>query len=293
MLITVFTPTYNRAYILPVLYHSLLAQTSSNFEWLIVDDGSQDNTKELIQQFVDEKQINIRYIYQPNGGKHSAINRGVQNAQGELFFIVDSDDNLSSNAIEVLQTEYKAIQSDVEFAGISGVRVDFDGHRIGGDFPYSRIDCSALEIRMKYGIKGDLAEAYKTDILKKYPFPIYPSEYFVPEALIWNRIALHYKIRYINSPIYRCQYRSDGLTAQITRLRQKSPRASLQYYSELCAMPIPIYQKIKALTNYWRFAPCLKTESVKIKMNRIGVIGSLFIVVGYICYIFDNIRFRL
>lgn len=106
-MITIFTPTYNRAYRLPNLYKSLQEQTCKDFEWLVVDDGSTDNTSKLFEQWqAEENSFPIRYFKQPNGGKHRAINRGVKEAKGELFFIVDSDDTLSSNAIRIVFEQY-------------------------------------------------------------------------------------------------------------------------------------------------------------------------------------------
>ncbi len=279
--LTIFTPAYNRAYILRELYRSLCAQTSSAFEWLIVDDGSTDGTQALVEEFIAEGAIAIRYIRQENGGKHTAINRGVGEARGELFFIVDSDDRLAPDAVETLLREWSSIRDDASFAGLSGVRVDFGGARIGGVFPFERIDCTALEIRMKYRIRGDLAEAFRTDVLKRYPFPVYPDERFCPEALVWNRIALRHKMRYTNHPIYRCEYRPDGLTAQITRLRCRSPKASLLYYGELYRMPIPTLQRIKAAINFWRFAPYCTQRTLREKIAAIGLSATLWLPAGY------------
>lgn len=289
-MITVFTPTYNRAYIIGQLYASLCEQTSGDFEWLVVDDGSTDDTENTIRSFIDEGKIAIRYIRQTNGGKHSAINRGAAEARGVLFFIVDSDDVLSPDAIEKLSMYYRQIEDDANFAGISGVRINKSGERIGGAFPSAAIDCTALEIRLKYGIKGDLAEAYKTDVLKRYPFPTFDGERFCPEALVWNRIAAdRLKLRYTSEPIYVCEYIADGLTAKITRIRMESPKASLLYYAELYGYDIPFLSKVKAAVNYWRFAPCEK-GSLSDKIKRIGLSTLPIIPVGYMFHLKDILR---
>ena len=112
-MITVFTPTYNRAYCLGNLFNSLCSQTYTDFEWLIVDDGSTDNTKSLVEGFCCNSNINIRYVYQKNGGKHRAINRGVAEARGELFFIVDSDDTLPGDSLETISVYAQGINSNV------------------------------------------------------------------------------------------------------------------------------------------------------------------------------------
>ena len=285
-MVTIFTPTYNRAYIIGILYKSLLVQTSKDFEWLIVDDGSTDDTEILVSTFIKEKQISICYIKQQNGGKHKAINRGVEKAKGDLFFIVDSDDHLSQDAVEKLSMCYHQIEADDSFAGVSGIRVSFSGERIGGEFKYHVLDCSSLDLRFKYHVAGDMAEAFKTAILKKYPFPIFEGERFCPEALIWNRISLKYKLRFTDIPIYKCEYRLDGLTAKIVKLRMNSPEASLLYYSELYHMPIPFIQKLKAAINYWRFAFCSKKPFGE-KLKQIGVCSLAMYLFGLLFHLKD------
>ena len=285
-MITVFTPAYNRAYIIGQLYDSLCRQTCKAFEWLIVDDGSTDNTKGLITSFISENKIRIRYIDQCNGGKHTAINRGVREAKGELFFIVDSDDSLAEDAIEKFQRHFSEIKNDQSFCGVSGLRVNFSKERIGDDLPQNIVDCSPLDLRFKYHINGDMAEAFKTDILKHYPFPVYDGEMFCPEALIWNRLSLKYKMRYTREKIYFCEYRPDGLTAQITRLRMYSPKASMLYYSELYRMPIPFVQKIKAAINFWRFSFCSNIP-FKLKISKIGWGAIIAYPVGLLFYLSD------
>ena len=267
MLITVFTPTYNRAYILPKLYKSLKKQTCMDFEWLVVDDGSTDNTSELFEKWKDERSFSIRYIKQSNGGKHRAINHGVKVAKGELFFIVDSDDTLSTEAIQRIVNQYMPIRNDMSFGGVCGLRAYHNGERIGGERNFGILDCTSLDFRYKYRIKGDMAEVIRTHVLKEFPFPEVEGEKFCPEALIFNRIATKYKLRYFYEKVYLCEYLEDGLTASIVKVRMKSPQTSTQYYSELFYMPIPFIQKIKAAINYWRFAYCLDNTKPR---NPIG-----------------------
>ncbi len=253
--ITIFTPTYNRAYILPKLYESLRMQTCKDFEWLIVDDGSTDDTECLVKSWLSETAFPVRYIQQENGGKHRAINRGVQDAQGELFFIVDSDDHLTEDAVEWIINQWQAIRDDNSFAGLSGIRITPDGHKIGGGEDFGTIDTDALSIRSTHHVHGDLAEIYRTDVLRRYRFMEVPGEKFCPEALVWNRIARDYKLRYVHHPIYVCAYRPDGLTAKITRIRHESPITSMVYYIEYTQSAKSTKERSKAKINYWRFAP--------------------------------------
>lgn len=227
----------------------------------MIDDGSADDIDRLMDKFKSDGKINIRYVKQPNGGKHTAINRGVSEAKGRFFFIVDSDDYLTDDAVSWICRTAKQISDDNRFAGLSGIRVRPDGVKIGGGEAFGVIDANALDIRMKYGIAGDLAEVFKTSVLKEYPFPVFDGEKFCPEAMVWNRLADRYMLRYCNVGIYVCEYLSDGLTAKITRLRHLSPQASMTYYSELYHKQLGMRWKLKAAINFWRFArtPYMRT----------------------------------
>lgn len=263
MLVTVFTPTYNRAYILPVLYESLKKQSCKDFEWLVVDDGSTDNTYNLFVNWQSENIVPIRYFKQPNGGKHRAINYGIKEAKGELFFIVDSDDILPPASIQIIIGQYLPIKNDMSFGGICGLRAYHSGERIGGECDFGILDCTSLDFRFKYHIKGDMAEVIRTNVFKEFPFPEIEGERFCPEALVFNRIATKYKLRYFYKKVYMCEYLDDGLTASIVKVRMKSPQTSTMYYSELFHMPISFVQKIKAAINYWRFAYCMDSNKPK------------------------------
>lgn len=252
-MVTVFTPTYNRAYILPQLYQSLCKQSCSDFEWLIVDDGSNDNTRQLVSQWIDQGVINIRYYRQQNGGKHRAINKGIELAKGFWFVIVDSDDHLTSDAVEWIRNTGEQIRNDAAFCGLSAIRISPDGNKIGGGDDFGSIDANAIDIRLKHNIKGDMAEVFKTDVLRQFKFPEFDGEKFCPEALVWFRLARKYKMRFVHKGIYVCEYLPDGLTARITRLRHQAVTASNIYYSEHFHDNISIKWKIKAAVNFWRF----------------------------------------
>lgn len=253
-MLTIFTPTYNRAYTLSKLYNSLLEQTNKDFEWLIVDDGSTDDTESLVSMFCAENKIVIRYLKQENGGKHRAINRGVKEANGRLFFIVDSDDSLPVNAVERILYYTKQIEDNPSFAGVSGNRIFPDLAVVGGNVSYSTLDTDAVSIREKYGVKGDMAEVYKTVILQEYPFPEIDDEKFLSEGLIWSRIAMKYKLRYFNEGIYTCEYLQDGLTNSIRKHHRNSPKGTmLLYKNQMCNNQFGFRTHIRAAINYWRY----------------------------------------
>lgn len=225
--VTVFTPTYNRAYTLCKLYDSLKRQTRYDFEWLIVDDGSIDDTERIIGQWLKEDlPFSIQYYKKENGGKHRAINYALNKARGELFFVVDSDDFLSDIAIETIVQIYNTLplKSGVKYAGIAGGKGYYNGKMVGTSFEGKYLDCLSVE-RAKYGISGDKAEVFITSVLQEYPFPEFKGEKFVTEAAVWDRLSLDgYYLRYFNEIIYLCEYLEDGLTQQGLDLYYKNPQ---------------------------------------------------------------------
>lgn len=252
-MITVFTPTYNRHDTLCTLYESLLRQSIYDFEWLIVDDGSTDNTKELIESFIaSSNPFKIRYMHQENGGKHRAINTGVKYARGSLFFIVDSDDYLIDTAIEKILSWTKELSPDQQWAGVSGSKGISTTVRIGGALKGIQfIDAKNIE-RKKYNLTGDRAEVYYTHILKEYPFPVFENEKFITEEVVWNRIALDgYQVRWFNEIIYICEYREDGLTNDKMKF-ERNPLGTLEWArGQLEAYPNDIREKIRAEGIYY------------------------------------------
>ena len=279
MLITVFTPTYNRVHLLPRLYDSLCRQTYKDFEWVVVDDGSTDGTRTLFEEssaiFHDETEeqensvlkhfkegngiSSIRYFHQKNGGKHRAINRGVKEAKGELFFILDSDDSLPPDALERVNYYYQQIKDDMSFGGVCGYMAHHDGTIIGHGCELPMIDTNTIDLRNKYHVQGDMMEVFRTSVMRMVPFPEIPGERFCPEVLVWNRIAANYKLRVFHEVIYYRDYLDGGLTDKIVRIRMQSPIASMMTYSEMtCYKDVPLAQKVKAAINYWRFRFCNK-----------------------------------
>ena len=246
MKITVFTPTYNRADKLTILYNSLKKQTTKGFEWLVVDDGSSDMTEKLINKFINENNdFKIRYYKQENGGKHRAINKGVKLAESELFFIVDSDDWLVDNALERILHHYNNVKDKKEFCGVSGLKKFPTGDKVGGESNFDVLDSTFLEFRYQHKIKGDMAEAYKTSVLKEFKFPDILGEKFCAESYIWIKIAKKYKLRYFYEKIYICEYLENGLSSQAILIRQNNPQYACLTYSDISKSNIPIIYKIK------------------------------------------------
>lgn len=287
--VTICTPTYNRASLLNRLYQSLCRQTCKDFEWLVVDDGSTDQTLELLQKFKDEKKISVRYFSKSNGGKHTALNLGVKEAKGDLFFIADSDDYLPEDSIEVVLSygrdiiEVSKSAKSKEFGGVCGLDGFVNGQIVGTGLPIEQLDTTAIEIRDKYAVQGDMKEVYLTSVMREFPFPEIQGECFCPEALIWNRIARKYKLRFFNRVIYMVEYQMDGITSSITRARMKSPVATMMTYSEWFDLNISFKKKIRMAINYWRFAFCARHRSVKISSW-----GNFLLPVGLLMHLNDK-----
>lgn len=227
-MITVFTPTYNRAHTLNQLYQSLLQQDCYDFEWLVINDGSTDDTETLFNEWLEkDNPFSIRYYTVKNGGKQRAINQALQLSKGEYFFIVDSDDSLLPHAITFIKNAFKSLPKDDTFIGISGIRGGLDGkplHRTPSiDSAIGYVDANNLE-RIKYGLQADMAETFYTVKIRKYTFPVWKGENFTPEAVVWDQMALDgYKLRWFNDVIYLCEYQEDGLTRSSWKLLKNNP----------------------------------------------------------------------
>lgn len=223
MKLTVFTPTYNRAYIIGNLYRSLRRQTCCGFEWLVVDDGSSDGTKELLEAWMkEENPFPIRYFRQENGGKHRAVNRGLELAAGELFFTVDSDDYLTDDAVEKVLRWAAELPEGEKYCGFAGNLGTAPGVTANRIFAGDYTEGSALD---RYGAAdGERAMVFYTSVHRKFPYPEFPGEKFMTEAVAWNRMAhAGYRMRFYNDIIGIYAYREDGLTKAGSRLFLENP----------------------------------------------------------------------
>ncbi|SMC41083.1 glycosyltransferase family A protein [Moheibacter sediminis] len=234
---TVFTPTYNRKFIIENLYESLLRQSYKDFEWLIVDDGSTDDTELLINKFISNENLNISYLKKKNGGKHTAINLGLEKAKGELFFIVDSDDILTDDSLEILNQNSNRLNDEI--IGLVGMKAfKKTGESMVHTFSEPSIVASSIEFTYKLGYNEETAICVKTEIAKKYKFPEIEKEFFCLESLLWNRLSQNYKFYYFNQIIYKGDYLQDGLTSNYKQNLFNSYNTSAIYYRELLSHEI-------------------------------------------------------
>lgn len=253
MELTVFTPTYNRQKYIKKLLESLAIQTCKKFEWLIVDDGSTDGTQQLLQEIIKKDYgFPIRVIRQNNGGKHRAINRAIKSARGKYFFIVDSDDTLTPNAVEKVLDWWDSVEklpNSEKYAGVAGLRKSAAGIIGGNGKGKGYIDASNLE-RRKYNLSGDKAEIYRTSLLKAYPFKEFEGENFLSENTVWDAIAADgYIIRWFSVPIYKCEYLQGGLTKSLETLRRKNYKG-FTYQTQMAIAHKPIRGKVHMIYDY-------------------------------------------
>ena len=290
--ISILTPTYNRGKLLLPLYDSLKNLTFKDFEWLIVDDGSEDDTEQYalswIAHNIENAEFPIRYIKKSNGGKHTAINRGVREANGELILILDSDDTLPSDSLATIAQYYEQCKGYKDCAGVCGLMAHHDGQLIGSGFPKDPMYESALQFRYaeKGNVTGDLLEVYKASVMREFPFPEVENEKFCPESLVWNRIANKYKLFCFNKIVYYRDYLDGGLTSKIVRIRMNSPIASTMTYAEMLDYNISLKWKIRSAINYWRFKYCISNKSLK--APTVKWYWRLFQLVGLLMHLKDN-----
>ena len=229
--LTIFTPTHNRAYILPKLYESLCVQTCQNFEWLIVDDGSTDNSKELVDEWIREGRIAIRYVYQQNGGKMRAFNKAASLADSELFVCIDSDDQLATEHVveESLAywDEHKNEALERQIGGMVSLRLHKQRTK---EIPGKLSHGSLHQICTNY--KGETTIFLLTDILRNYSYPSFEGENFITDVYIFDQMDEKYVFLFHPYFSQQCAYQKDGYTFNYRHLLLKNPRGHREYHAQ-------------------------------------------------------------
>ena len=226
-MISVITATYNRSKILERCFESLVRQTIQNFEWIIVDDGSMDDTAETVKEFQKKCQFNIKYIKKNNGGKHTALNLAQQYVEGEIICFLDSDDYLTRDAISLIITYWKKYQSNPNIGVISFLKGYNDKTPIIGSVSSEEVESNHIQYRINNKLKGDMCETVKREVFLKQKFPEFPNENFMSEGWLWVTIAYNYNTVYVNKIIYIAEYLENGLTNQGKKLRLMSPNGGM------------------------------------------------------------------
>lgn len=271
-MITIFTPTYNRKNELKNLYKSLLKQSYKNFEWLIIDDGSTDNTDLEIAKIIKEKRIKINYIYKENGGKMSAVNMAHKKAKGNIFITVDSDDILVDDILKKVVKDFNKIKDNDLLAGIvyQSAYKNKPNQSIAVNLPTPGTICTYNELHTKYGVQGDKSAAWKTDVLKNYQFPIFEGEKFVPDDYLMNNISRKYKIIVYDTIVTNVEYLENGLTNNYFQLVKKNPKGTALYFKELYDFDNSFYNVyayiLFSIYSKYSFKKIIKDHSDKLKV---------------------------
>lgn len=284
---TVFTPTYNRAHTLETLYRSLQKQNFTDFEWLIIDDGSSDGTNVLIQKWASEKNLfPIHYFLKENGGKHTAINYGLNKAQGELFFTVDSDDFLTSDALQKIDIWVKILPDHEQFAGVVGNLGLTLSKTPNAIFENEWRDACLLERYPEYSkspIDGERAFVFFTEVHKKYRFPEFSNEKFMTEAVTWNRMAHDgYKMRFYNDIICIYKFLPDGLTRSGNKIFYDNPKGYglwMREKAQFCRHSF--FKRLKMYYGYFF------TQKNKLSLNEISTnIGASYLLIALLSFMY-------
>ncbi len=221
--ITIFTPTYNRIGELAACYESLVAQTNPNFTWMIIDDGSTDETEQIVEHWQKSGKILIEYYKKVNGGKHTAYNFAINLCKTDYFLFLDSDDTLVPECIEILDGHIDKIFDKSKISGIIGLWSSTDKTSVAR-MPVNVENLSGIELNQKYGFAGETVRMYKTNILKEYVFPIFPKEKFIYENVIFEPIDSKYKMLIVNKILARGKFLEGGYTSGADKLKVNNPK---------------------------------------------------------------------
>ena len=288
--ITVFTPAYNRAYTLHLCYESMLRQTSKDFEWLIIDDGSGDNTEDLVKSWIKKDNgFKIRYIYKENGGMHTAHNVAYENIYTELNMCIDSDDYLTDDAIEKI-IDFWERNKDEKYGGIIALDIHQDGSNVGTLLPNQK--CIAYNDYYEFGGIGDKKVIYRTDVITKYPpYPEYEGEKFVGLCYKYLLADQEYPLLILNEPVCVVEYLDDGSTKNILKQFKNNPRG----YIFLRKERMKYFKTFK-----WRFKSCIHYVSSSIMIKNKNFIKEspkklmtiLAIPFGIVLYFYINKKLK-
>ncbi|MBI1920106.1 MAG: glycosyltransferase family 2 protein [Geobacter sp.] len=291
---TVVTPTYNRASTLPRLYASLASQTLKDFEWVIVDDGSTDETEIMVAEWVNEACFPVRYFKQSHGGKHRAFNSGVSEARGDFIAPTDSDAWLFTSALERLAAIWETIAIDKRpcYCGVAVLSSYGDGRIVGSSFGKGIYDASYTDMMLNRRMTGDRWGFMLTDLLRNFPYPEVVGEDFIPDGLVWLRISGSYLMRIVNEPLQFVEYRADGLSNNLVAVRALNPQGVCLYYREILSHRLPFRYRFRNLANLARFSLHGGTSKLSLRLEHREFASLFAVFTGYFIYWYDIYRLR-
>ncbi|MGN1297437.1 MAG: glycosyltransferase family A protein [Clostridia bacterium] len=286
MKISILTPTYNREKLLVKLYSSLLENSKYevDIEWLIMDDGSTDNTKTIVEQFIKENKIEVKYYYQKNQGKMIAINNLVQHVTGDLMIDCDSDDYFTKDAFKIIKEEYEKYKNENCIYGLCFLKFDQNGNNMGNMFKKKKT--TMFDLYFKEGETGEKALVFISDVRKNYKHELENNEKFVTEARMYHKMDEKYKMICINEPIMICEYQESGYTKNIKEEFIKNPFGYYEYFKEILQKDMKgasFKKRLYAIKHYILFSHLTKQYCGKfIKGLENKVLYYLFLLPGII-----------
>lgn len=292
-LLTVLTPTYNRAHTLARLFRSLQNQSARNFLWMVIDDGSTDDTKQLIASIKSQADFNILYFRKENGGKHTALNFAFDRITTELTLIVDSDDMLTNDALETIETKWIQVKDNRTIAGISFLCGFSETDVIGSRFPKDDTIMNPIDVLFRYKVSGDKIVVWKSSVLTQYRFPVFPDERYQGVRSISWKIAEAYKMLYENKIICIAEYLEGGLTRLGRPLRIKCPRGGMESSKIAFGKKFPLYVRIKYAILYNCYADFAK-EGVRSRLQSVDhakLLVTLTSIPGKLLYYYWNKKY--
>lgn len=290
-MITVLTPTYNRGNLIKNLYNSLCEQTNKDFQWLIIDDGSSDKTNDIVDSFAKDEFL-LEYYQKNNGGKHTALNYAHSYIKGDWVFVVDSDDILTTNAIDLIYAYIDKYKNNSKIGCLSFQKIDTLGN-ISSVNKSNELISNAIDYRINQNIKGEQAEVYRTDIFKNFKFPVYENEKFLEENYLHINAALVTSTVYISKVIYIFEYLENGLTKQGRRLKIMNPKGEMLINKLYCLEKFKMQVRFKGMILYIVYSLFNNSGIYDIYKNYMN--KKFFIInfiIGYFVYIFCKLKYQ-
>lgn len=284
MKISILTATYNRGNLLSKLYESILKNLNNDIdiEWLIMDDGSTDETKNIIQTFISQNKVQIKYFYQDNQGKMQAINNLIENTQGDLIIECDSDDYFTDNAFEIIRNTYEENNHIIrDYYAIAFLKYDQKGKNIGNNFKNEK--SKMFDLYFKEGENGEKALVFNAKIRKQYSYILENGERFSTEARMFHKMDEKYNIICINEPIMICEYQNEGYTKNINKQFKENPYGYFQYFKEILQKDMKgviLKKRLYAIKHYILFATLTNQKNV-VKHVK-GIFNKVIITCLYI-----------
>lgn len=287
MKISVLTSTYNRANLLDKLYTSLLINSNScrevSIEWLIMDDGSTDNTREVVDGYIKENILEVKYYFQENQGKMTAINNLIRKCTGDIIIECDSDDYFTKGAFKAIEESIKQCKDIGNIYALVFLKYDQNGKNMGNEFKENNHTSKMFDLYFKEGITGEKALVYNAKIRKQFKYEVENNEKFVTEARMHHKMDLQYEVRCFNIPIMICEYKKDGYTKNINKQFSQSPYGYYEYFREIFNQNmknVKLNKRMYAYKHYVLFSVLTKQKNPIKKIN--GLFNKLMIAILYL-----------